>query len=121
MAKKGSPLPSRFSDRARARLSDEIGRIDKQAPFTVALAYPSPYRAGMSSLGYQRIYRAILEAPGLACERAFLQEEDGERPVTYESLRPLEAFPVVALSVAYELEIAGVVSLLEAAGIPARR
>ena len=64
----------------------------KEAPFTVALAYPSPYGAGMSSLGYQRIYRAIMEAPGFACERVFLDDEGGkpeavgpERPLTYTS------------------------------------
>lgn len=114
-------------DRIRQRLADETGRLVKEAPFTVALAYPSPYAAGMSSLGYQRIYRAIMETPGMACERAFLGDEEDltergpERPVTYESERPLDAFPVVALSVAYELEIAGVVRLLEAAGIPPRR
>ena len=54
---------------AKERLSSEIGRMDKVAPFTVALAYPSPYGAGMSSLGYQRIYRAIQETPGMAAER----------------------------------------------------
>ncbi len=108
------------------RLADEIGRIDKDAPFRVALAYPSPYRVGMSSLGYQRVYRAIQAMPGVACERVFLPDggdEPGARleeaPVTYESLRPLSEFPVVALSVAYELELAGVVRLLDAAKIPA--
>ncbi len=127
MSRKGSPLPARLNERARLRLSDEIGRIEKQAPFTVALIYPSPYGAGMSSLGYQRIYRAIMEAPGLACERAFLDDEAERditlqaRPLTYESLRPLEAFPVVAVSVAYELEIGGLVRMLEAAGIPPLR
>jgi radical SAM superfamily enzyme YgiQ (UPF0313 family) len=111
----------------RRRLSDEVGRIDKQAPTTVALVYPSPYGAAMSSLGYQRIYRAIQEAPGLACERAFLDDEAEKdlrvqaRPLTYESLRPLEEFPVVAVSIAYELEIAGLVRLLQAANIPVRR
>ncbi len=115
-------------DRIRRRLADETGRIAKQAPFTVALCYPSPYRVGMSSLGYQRIYRALMEAPGLACERAFLDDEcesDAallpEHPVTYESLRPIDELGVVAFSVAYELEIAGVVRMLRAAGIPPRR
>ncbi len=82
----------------------------------------------MSSLGYQRIYRALMDAPGLACERAFLDDEcegDGarlpEHPVTYESLRPIDELPVLAFSVAYELEIAGVVRMLRAAGLPARR
>jgi radical SAM superfamily enzyme YgiQ (UPF0313 family) len=111
----------------RKRLADEIGRMDKEAPRTVALLYPSPYGAAMSSLGYQRIYRAIMEAPGLACERVVL-DDDAEtdvckqtRPQSYESGRELADFPVIAVSVAYELEIAGLVALLEAAGIPPRR
>lgn len=115
-------------ERIRQRLAEETGRIAKQAPFTIALCYPSPYRVGMSSLGYQRIYRALMEAPGLACERAFLDDEcesDAalltEHPLTYESLRPIDELPVLAFSVAYELEIAGVVRMLRAAGIPPRR
>ena len=48
-----------FAKIARRRLAAERGRIDKEAPFTVALCYPSPYRVGMSSLGYLSIYRAI--------------------------------------------------------------
>jgi radical SAM superfamily enzyme YgiQ (UPF0313 family) len=115
-------------DRIRRRLTDEVGRIQKQAPFTVALCYPSPYAAGMSSLGYQRIYRALMEAPGLACERAFLDDEceaDAaylpEHPVTYESMRPVEELPVLAFSVAYELEISGLIRMLNSARIPARR
>src|ERR1700692_1028689 len=94
-------------ERIRRRLADERGRIAKQAPFTVALCYPSPYRVGMSSLGFQRIYRALMEAPGLAGERACLDDEgegggarEAEHPVTYESLRPIEELPVLAFSVA---------------------
>lgn len=120
------PSP-KLRDRIRTRLADETGRLAKEAPFQVALAYPSPYRAGMSSLGYQRIYRAIFETPGLSCERAFLDDESEgtgpvpEAPVTYESLRPLSDFPVVAFSIAYELELAGLLRMLEAAGIPVLR
>lgn len=108
----------------RRRLAAEVGRIDKRAAFTVAHAYPSPYRAGMSSLGYLQIYKGIQGEEGMASERAFLgDDEAGERegPITYEGLRPLGGFPVITLSVAYELELAGVVKLLEAAGIPALR
>ncbi|HEY6080775.1 MAG TPA: radical SAM protein [Polyangiaceae bacterium] len=109
------------------RLGDERGRIVKSAPLTVVLAYPSPYHVGMSSLGYQRIYRALMELPGVCAERAFLPDgaeragSDIERPVTYESLRGLSDFPILAFSVAYELELAGLVRMLEASGIPARR
>jgi radical SAM superfamily enzyme YgiQ (UPF0313 family) len=109
------------------RLSDERGRIVKSAPLTVVLAYPSPYHVAMSSLGYQRIYRSLQEMPGVCCERAFLPDgadrtvELPERPVTYESLRGLSEFPIIALSVAYELELAGLARLLDASGIPALR
>ena len=116
-----------FSERVRERLAAEIGGARKQAPLMVALAYPSPYAAGMSSLGFQRIYRAINETEGMACERAFLDDE-AERdlaaqtqPRTYESLRPLEDFSIVAFSVAYEIELAGVVAMLDRAQIPALR
>jgi radical SAM superfamily enzyme YgiQ (UPF0313 family) len=114
-------------ERIRQRLADEVGRLVKEAPTTIALAYPSPYGAGMSSLGFQRIYRALMESPGLACERAFLDDEAETdigvqtRPVTYESQKPLEDFPIVAFSVAYEIELQGLVAMLDAAGIPAKR
>jgi radical SAM superfamily enzyme YgiQ (UPF0313 family) len=106
----------------RRRLANEVGRIDKHAGFQVALAYPSPYRAGMSSLGFQQIYRMIQAEPDMACERVFLPDEDDpEPPVSYEGGRALAEFPVVALSVAYELEIAGLVTLFDRAQIPALR
>src|SRR5262249_40601350 len=114
-------------ERIRTRLADEVGRLDKQAPFTVAGLYPSPYAAAMSSLGYQRVYRAINETSGLACERVMLDDEaEGQlslqtRPVSYESRRGLDEYPVVAASIAYEGEIAGFLCMLEAAGIPALR
>ncbi|MCL2726334.1 MAG: B12-binding domain-containing radical SAM protein [Polyangiaceae bacterium] len=113
--------------RIRTRLTKEIGRIDKEAPFTVALTYPSPYAMAMSSLGYQRIYRAIMESPGFSCERVMLDDEAETnlamqgRPVSYESRTPIEIFPVIAVSVAYELEIGRFVRLLDAASVPPLR
>lgn len=110
----------------RGRLGDEVGRIDKDAPFRIALAYPSPYRVAMSSLGYQAVYRAIQGLPGMACERVFLPDgaerpgaAPAEAPVSYEGLRPLHEFPVMAVSVAYELELLGLVRMLDAGRIPA--
>ena len=55
-----------FAEVARTRLQLERGRIDKQAPFTIALGYPSAYRVAMSSLGLQQIYKAIQLEPGMA-------------------------------------------------------
>ena len=111
----------------RRRLTDEVGALRKQAPLTVALAYPSPYGAAMSSLGFQRIYRSIMEADGMACERVFLDDAAERdlsaqgRPVTYESLRGIDEYPIVAFSVAYEIELAGVARMLDAAKVPALR
>ena len=111
----------------RQRLADETGRIDKVAPNTVALAYPSPYAAGMSSLGFQRIYRSIQELDGFAAHRAFLADR-GDLPganvpgvLTYEALRPISSYRVICVSVAYELELAGLIRMLDAAGIPVNR
>ena len=81
----------------------------------------------MSSLGYQRIYRAVMEEPDVACERVMLDDEAEKdlslqtHPRSLESHRPMEEFPVVAFSVAYEIEIAGMLRMLDASRIPALR
>jgi radical SAM superfamily enzyme YgiQ (UPF0313 family) len=93
----------------------------KQAPERVALLYPSPYAVGMSSLGFLTIYRELHAHPSRAAERAFLPDdlEQASGPLcTYESGTPVSDFRVVALSVAYELELAGVIRVLELSGIP---
>lgn len=76
----------------------------------------------MSSLGFQQIYRLIQAEDALACERFFLpDEDDADQALSYESGRALSEFPVIALSVAYELELAGVVTLFDRAQIPVLR
>lgn len=117
-------LSTKTRELIRRRLAAEVGRLDRDAGYRVALAYPSPYSVAMSSLGYQQIYRLLQSLPGMACERVFLPDEGASRtsgpleePVSYEGRRSLREFPVVALSVAYELELAGVVRLLQAGGI----
>jgi radical SAM superfamily enzyme YgiQ (UPF0313 family) len=119
------PTRDAFRALVRDRLAAERGTLTRQSPERVALLYPSPYRTAMSSLGFQTIYREIHES-GRAADRAFLPDEleAGPRParrdplLTYEALRPVGDYPVVAVSVAYELELAGLVMALEAAGIP---
>jgi radical SAM superfamily enzyme YgiQ (UPF0313 family) len=109
----------------RERLAAETGRVDKQAGEPVALCYPSPYRVAMSSLGFQQIYREIQATAGLCCERVFLPDEAEQpevttfaEPVSYETLRPIGDFRTLAFSVAYEIEIAGLVRMLHAASVP---
>jgi radical SAM superfamily enzyme YgiQ (UPF0313 family) len=106
--------------RHRALLADEQGPLRKEAPLRVALVYPSPYRAAMSSLGYQTIYRALNALDGVAADRAVLPDDDAPAGplLTFEGERPAGSYPVLAFSVAYELELVGLVRCLELAGIP---
>jgi radical SAM superfamily enzyme YgiQ (UPF0313 family) len=97
----------------REFLADERGTLYKEAETRVALVYPSPYRAAMSSLGYQQIYRVLHNMPGVAADRAML-----DVPRTLEEDQPIGNYPILAYSVAYELELAGVVETLDTAKIP---
>jgi radical SAM superfamily enzyme YgiQ (UPF0313 family) len=80
----------------------------------------------MSSLGYQWI-TTLLRQNGLSAERIFLPDEPRAwraaklAPVSYETGTPLSRFPVLAVSLAYELELAGLLELLSLAGIPLLR
>ncbi len=114
-----------FREIRAQRLADEVGTIRKQGDLAFALVYPSPYHVGMSSLGFQTIYRGLNDFPGVAAERAFLPDDiqaakqSREGLGTYESGRSIGDFSVVAFSLAYETEIAGLVACLDLAGIPA--
>jgi radical SAM superfamily enzyme YgiQ (UPF0313 family) len=107
------------------RLAAEVGTIHKQATRAIALCYPSPYAVGMSSLGFQTVYRLLNGMDDVCAERAFLPDDAARaraarEPLrTYESGRPVGDFRIVAFSLAYELELAGLVDCLDMAGIPA--
>ena len=116
-------------DIIRQRLGEEQGTLGLDRKVPVVMAYPSPYRVGMSSLGFQTLYR-ILNEEGPGAHRAFLPDgwepatlawppgRDAPRVLSYEGQQPIRDYPIVAVSVAYELEITGVIRLLEGAGIP---
>ena len=102
------------------RLAREIGTLRGAGRRGIALLYPATYAVGMASLGFQAVYRLLNQLADTVAERAFLPEV-GERPLrTYESGRPVADFPLCLASVAWELEIPGLIRCLEAAGIPAR-
>ncbi|MBS1151575.1 MAG: radical protein [Myxococcaceae bacterium] len=114
-------------DGLKRLLGDEQGTLFKQAPLKVALCYPSPYHVGMSSLGFQTIYRLIHQHPGASAERSFLPDDvDAWKkarlpPLTIETQSPVSAFDVLAFSVAYELEVTGLFTMLELCGLPVLR
>lgn len=107
-----------------SRLDAEVGTITRQGSLRVALTYPSPYQVGMSSLGFQVIYRLINARPDTVCERAFLPDEVelwrqvGGPLVTYESRMPVGDAHVIAFSLSYELELTGVMECLRLSGVP---
>ncbi len=111
----------------RRRVTEEQGILRKPASFRIALCHPSPYRVGMSSLGFQAIYREIHLHPGASAERAFFPDNhEGYRknhlPVfTYEHELPLSDFALVAFSIAYELELPALLEMLDLSGIPLLR
>src|SRR5438105_4018442 len=116
----------------KARLAQEQGTIRKDwgGRIPVALVYPNTYYVGMSSLGFQTIYKLFNEHPDVVCERAFLPDTDYKiewrrnrsRPdlevVGLESGRPLKDYAVVAFSVSYELDYFHIMQILRMAGIP---
>ena len=111
----------------RKRISEEMGILRKPASLKIALCHPAPYSVGMSSLGFQAIYREIHQHPGASAERAFLPDNVEEyrrsrTPVfSYEGEMPLSDFPIVAFSIAYELELTGLLEMLDLSGIPLLR
>jgi radical SAM superfamily enzyme YgiQ (UPF0313 family) len=113
-----------LQEQIRARLLDERGTLFAEAPHKIALCYPSPYAIGMSSLGFQTIYREICSRPGWSAERAFLPDDvaawrASRTPLlTYETQRPVSQLEALAFSVAYELELPGVFEVLDLAGMP---
>jgi radical SAM superfamily enzyme YgiQ (UPF0313 family) len=117
--------PADFRQVRAARLAAEVGTLHKQAGLAVALCYPSPYAVGMSSLGFQTVYRMLNGLPDVSAERAFLPDDmraaraAGEPLRTYESARPVGDFSVVAFSLAYELELGGLAESLDLIGVPA--
>lgn len=110
------PVTSRqhLLEQLSRRTADEQGSLRKSADLTVAMTYPSPYHVGMSSLGFQAIAREVHLHEGACAERVFLPDDvDAWKkaklpPVSEENHRPLTDFDVIALSVAYELEVTGI-------------
>lgn len=107
-------------------LAAEQGTLHRQGRVRVAMVYPSPYRAGMSSLGYQVLYRTINERPACQAERAFLPDDPAayraaRAPLfTLESQWPVGDADVIGISLAYELELPGMLECLDLAGVPVR-
>lgn len=101
----------------RSLLEDENGRIDKKyGDISVLLVYPNSYQVGMSSLGYQTIYRLMNEIPDVRCDRGFLFYD--EETIGLESGMPMRSYDIVAFSVSYELDYPNIVRMMRSGKIP---
>ena len=117
-------------ERARQVLARETGYVLKPhgGRLRVALAFPNTYWVGMSSLGFQTVYRLFNQIDGVVCERVFLppkqelraQVEAGTPLLTLESQTPVGDFDVIAFSVSFEWDYTNLVTMLRLAGVPAR-
>jgi radical SAM superfamily enzyme YgiQ (UPF0313 family) len=117
-------------ERAGDLLAREVGYVRKPhgGRLRVALAFPNTYFVGMSSLGFQTVYRLFNGLDDIVCERVFLpprqelqaQLASGTPLVTLESRTPVSEFDVVAFSVSFEWDYTNVVSMLRLAKLPPR-
>jgi radical SAM superfamily enzyme YgiQ (UPF0313 family) len=119
-----------YRERARQILARETGYVLKPhgGRLRVALAFPNTYWVGMSSLGFQTVYRLFNDLDDVVCERVFLppkqdlraQLDSGAPLVTLESQTRVADFDVFAFSVSFEWDYTNVVTMLRLAGIPPR-
>jgi radical SAM superfamily enzyme YgiQ (UPF0313 family) len=117
-------------ERAQGLLAREVGFVRKPhgGRLRVALAFPNTYFVGMSSLGFQTVYRLFNEMDDVVCERVFLppkqelqaQLTSGAPLLTLESQTPVRDFDVLAFSVSFEWDYTNVVTLLRLAGLAPR-
>jgi radical SAM superfamily enzyme YgiQ (UPF0313 family) len=117
-------------ERAREVLARETGYVIKPhgGRLRVALAFPNTYWVGMSSLGFQTVYRLFNDLDDVVCERVFLppkqelraQLESSAPLLTLESQTPVADFDVLAFSVSFEWDYTNVVTMLRLAGIKPR-
>jgi radical SAM superfamily enzyme YgiQ (UPF0313 family) len=119
-----------YRERARQVLDREVGFVQKPhgGRLRVALAFPNTYYVGMSSLGYQTVYRLFNDIEDVVCERVFLPPKQELRDqlasaaplLALESQTPVANFDVLAFSVSFEWDYTNVVTMLRLAGVPVR-
>jgi radical SAM superfamily enzyme YgiQ (UPF0313 family) len=117
-------------ERMRDMLAREVGYVRKPhgGRLRVALAFPNTYYVGMSSLGFQTVYRLFNDLDDVVCERVFLppkqelqaQLQSGAPLLTLESQTGVSEFDVLAFSVSFEWDYTNVVTLLRLAGLAPR-
>jgi len=100
-----------------------------RADVRVAVAFPDTYAIGMSYLGGQILYGLCNHTEGVCAERVYCPWTDAEQVMrsrgiplfTWDTRQPVCQADFLAVSLQHELCDAGVLTLLDLAGIPLRR
>lgn len=114
--------PGRYTD-------NELNSVHKnwdQAQIKIALAYPDLYEIGMSGLGLAILYSVVNRLPFALADRSYLPWPDMEEAMRrqdiplfgWETRRELKEFDVLGITLQTELCYAGVLNLLDLAGLP---
>lgn len=118
----------RLTEKAKTLLSKERGAVLKkhEGRISVCLVYPNEYGVGMSSLGFQGIYKILNSRDDVVCERAFFPDDSDiseyvrtKTPVfSVETQRPLSDFDIVAFSISFENDYPNIAKILNISRIP---
>ncbi len=96
----------------------------KRARISLALVYPNSRRVGLSNLGFQFLWKKLLDSEIFSSERFFASDSilngpaGSTVPVSEENHVPLNKFQVVAFSIPFENDYWIVPKMLISAGIP---
>ncbi|MBU8912223.1 MAG: B12-binding domain-containing radical SAM protein [Desulfobacterales bacterium] len=93
-----------------------------------ALVYPNTYKAGMSSLGFQTVYKIANQIDNVACERVFCLDPKKKNQHLKSDLQvksletglSLDQFDIILFSISFENDFTHLAQLLGEAGIPLR-
>ena len=104
--------------------SVETGAIIKKDKGLIktALVYPNTYKAGMSSLGFQTVYKLANKIKFVSCQRVFWSrgKKDTKCPNSIETGLRLDLFDIIMFSISFENDFLNLVQLLARTGIPLR-
>ena len=82
----------------------------------IALVFPEKESLGLSTLGWQVPYRLLSADPAFVVER-FFWDEMADVPVSADSSRTLDQFPLICFSLNFEGDFVTLISMLDRAGI----
>lgn len=107
----------------------EYGRLAKrEADLRLLIAFPDLYEIGMSNQAMRILYKRLNQLAGVSCDRAFAPAPDFEELLRSQGI-PLYGLDtgislfdldLLLFTLGYELGITGVLTMLDAGGIPLR-